>query len=460
MNRFSLSNTLLLSFFTLLLFSAGCFEPVEGDDGSDSSATEDEDEDEDENEGEDGGAQPAPDAGSPTTDGGATGMHRDGGQPSPPDSGSPTNDAGNSAPDTEDSGNANPPDAGSSMMDHQDGGAMTAPDAGTPMMGNEDSGTITDADAGASAPDAGSPDGGSNNTMPTCTTDLLEWTAHKTDDGLHPDAHEQKLVWLMNRARQDPTAEGIWLAESTDPDVAIGRDYFGVDPDMIKTDFAALSPKPPAAFDAQLYEASRLHSVDMMERNSQDHDGQFDKINASGFNMSGGRVSVFAYGDSALNVHAALNIDWGFTSTGVQDPPGHRFAIMGVLFPGAQNELSNVGFAMVPNNDPTTDMGPFVFSGAYLSGGGGEYNRFIVGTVFHDANENQIYDEGEGLEGVHVIPDSGYYFAITGEAGGYAIPVIDPGTFNVSFGCGSLSTAETKTITLDEDSVLLDHIVP
>ena len=181
LNRFFLSNTLLLSFFTLLLFSAGCFEPVEGDDGSDSSATEDEDEDEDEdeNEGEDGGAQPAPDAGSPATDGGGTSMHLDGGQPSSPDSGSPINDAGNLGPNAEDSGSANPPDAGSSMMDHQDGGAMTAPDAGTPITGSEDGGTIIDADAGASTPDAGSPDGGSDNTMPTCTTDLLEWTAHK-----------------------------------------------------------------------------------------------------------------------------------------------------------------------------------------------------------------------------------------------------------------------------------------
>ncbi|MBW2683973.1 MAG: hypothetical protein JRC69_10515, partial [Deltaproteobacteria bacterium] len=56
-----------------------------------------------------------------------------------------------------------------------------------------------------------------------------EWKYHKTADGSHPNGHEQQVVWLMNRARSNPTREGVWLAGSTDPNVARGRDYFGVD---------------------------------------------------------------------------------------------------------------------------------------------------------------------------------------------------------------------------------------
>ena len=138
-----------------------------------------------------------------------------------------------------------------------------------------------------------------------------EWLLHKTLDGQHPDADEQALVWLMNWARQDPTAEGIWLATSNDPDVAGGRSFFGVDVELLEDEFAAIAAAPPAAFDRRLYEASLAHSLDLIGRDAQDHDGQFSRVGDSGFVHAGGRASVFSYARSALNAHAAFNIDWG-----------------------------------------------------------------------------------------------------------------------------------------------------
>jgi hypothetical protein len=55
-----------------------------------------------------------------------------------------------------------------------------------------------------------------------------EWTWHKTADGQHPDGTEQAMLWLMNRARQNPAAEGVWPATSNEPDVAGGRTFFQV----------------------------------------------------------------------------------------------------------------------------------------------------------------------------------------------------------------------------------------
>jgi len=51
---------------------------------------------------------------------------------------------------------------------------------------------------------------------------MTEWTYHKSADGSHPDGTEQQLMWLMNRARSNPTAEGVWLATKSDPDVEGG----------------------------------------------------------------------------------------------------------------------------------------------------------------------------------------------------------------------------------------------
>ena len=283
-----------------------------------------------------------------------------------------------------------------------------------------------------------------------------EWTNHKSLDGINPDASEQRMMWLMNRARTDPTAEGIWLAESTDPDVAGGRNFFNVDLDELKAAFALLPPKPPAAFDIRLHDASELHSLDLIARDAQDHNGQFDRINASGFACNGGRVSVFSYSGSALNAHAALNIDWGNGPFGMQDPPGHREAIMGV-WPFAGPGLTNVGLAMVPENDQQTQVGPLVFSGAYCQAGTGDFNRFLVGTVWDDFDMDGVYDEGEGLAGVSVTPDLGTYYAITGDAGGYAIPIEAAGTYVVTFSGGGMGGSSVdKTVDVGVDSVLLD----
>jgi hypothetical protein len=287
---------------------------------------------------------------------------------------------------------------------------------------------------------------------------LAEWTNHKSPGGADPSAAEQKMLWLMNRARQDPTAEGAWLASIDDPDVVLAVNYFGVDLNLLQSDFAALAPKPPAAFDMRLHDASVDHSLDLIARDAQDHTGQIEKLQSSGFGFSYCRVSVFSYTESVIHGHAALNIDWGTGAQGsvggMQVPPGHRYAIMGVApDPG----LTSAGLALVPEANGATQVGPLVFSGAYCTGGGSEHNRFIVGTVWQDLDADDEYDEGEGLGGVVVTPDAGGYYAVTGDAGGYAIPVTVAGTYTVNFTGGDMgSSAVDLTAVVAADSVLLD----
>ena len=283
-----------------------------------------------------------------------------------------------------------------------------------------------------------------------------EWMHHKSVDGQDPEPGEQKMLWFMNRARTDPTAEGIWLANISDPNVAYARTYFGVDLAVLQSAFASLDAKPPAAFDIRLHDASVLHSEALIARDAQDHTGQFDKVYASGFNCNGGRASVFSYTRSPLHGHAALNIDWGSgTPDGMQDPPGHRYAIMGVG--GGSAGLTNVGLALVPVANQALRVGPLVFSGAYCQARSPDYNRFIVGTVWDDLDLDDEYDEGEGLDGVMIAPDHGTYYAITGASGGYAIPVTSPGAYTVTFSGGELNASQIVVdIDVGEGSFLLD----
>jgi hypothetical protein len=288
-------------------------------------------------------------------------------------------------------------------------------------------------------------------TEPSAST---EWTYHKTGDNLHPDGNEQQMLWLMNRARSDPAQEGAWLATVSDPDIAAARTYWGVNLTVLQNEFAAIPAKPPAAFDVRLYNAAKAHSDYLISIDGQTHDGQFNRIDAAGFEYTAAAGIVFSYSENTLYGHAGFNIDWGPGTDGTQDPPGHRNAIMSV-----SGNYTNVGYAVVAEANPATQVGPQVITGNLCYANTGfpdHHNRFLVGTVWIDSNDNDQYDPGEGIGGVTVEPDQGAYYAVTSMSGGYAIPITTPATYEVTFSGSSITTPVARTVTVGSTSVLLD----
>ena len=286
------------------------------------------------------------------------------------------------------------------------------------------------------------------------TAATTEWTYHKTGDNLHPDGNEQQFLWLMNRARSDPAQEGIRLAAMDDPDVAAARVYFGVDAGVLQNEFAGYAAKPPAAFDARLYQAAKAHSDYLISIDGQNHDNQIARITNAGFSYSQAAGIVFSYSDHVIFGYAGFNIDWGNGTAGTQDPPGHRYAIMSL-----SGNYTNAGIAVVPEAAPQTAVGPQVISGNLCEANTGfpdHYNRFIVGTVWEDTNSNDQYDPGEGLADVTVMPDKGAFFAVTGISGGYAIPITAADDYRLTFSGGDLTGVFTRTVTVGTTSVLED----
>ncbi len=287
----------------------------------------------------------------------------------------------------------------------------------------------------------------------------VEWTFHKTGDGAHPDGNEQQFMWLMNRARANPTEEGIWLATMDDPDVAAARDYFHVALDLLRTEFAAISVKPPAAFDVRLYNAAKSHSDYLISIDGSNHTGQFERIEAAGFYYISARGNVFSYSKTAVYGHAGFNIDWGYGSdgSGMQDGRGHRLAVMSM-----DGTYTNVGIAAVPEGNPSTSVGPLVVTGNYCSANpsyAGHYNLFIVGTVWEDKDGDSFYDPGEGIGGVTVTPSQGTYYAVTSNSGGYAIPLSSGGSYEVTFSGPGIPSGSVRSATVGSESVLLDLLV-
>lgn len=283
-----------------------------------------------------------------------------------------------------------------------------------------------------------------------------EWLYHKTVDSKHPNGIEQSQLWFINRARSNPTVEGIWLATESHVDVSNGRDYFEVDVVKLQAEFAVISPMPPAAFDRRLYEAARVHSEDLISRDAQDHNNQFDRVDDANFSwLSLGGV-VFSYTRSGLHAHAAFNIDWGFEDDGMQTGRGHRVALM-----SDGKEYTNVGIASIYDDDSENSVGPYVTTGNYAkanSSSADHFNAFVVGTVWTDSNSNGWYDDGEGLSGVTIMPSIGTYYAITADSGGYAIPITETGAVTLNFSGGSLPASGSISTTLSTVSQLVDFI--
>ena len=290
-----------------------------------------------------------------------------------------------------------------------------------------------------------------------------EWPLHKTEDSAHPDGDEQQVMWLMNRARANPTAEGIWLVDIDDPDVTSNQYYQNVDKARLELEFSWLDPKPPAAFDRRLYLAAKEHSEYMILVDEQTHDGQFDRIGAQDFHyisFSGyaARANIFWKAKSGQHCHATWNVDWGFPwahdEWWMQEGRGHRMAVMSV-----DGDYSNAGIALVSEQNPATDVGPLVASGNYCRANTnypGHYNRFLVGTVWQDLDRDDLYDPGEGMGNVTVMPDRGMYYAVTSNSGGYAIPITAPGAYEVAFSGPPIQGELVKTANVGEVSVLLD----
>lgn len=285
-----------------------------------------------------------------------------------------------------------------------------------------------------------------------------EWLFHKTEDNAHPDGNEQQMFWLMNRARTNPIKEGKWLVGDilTLPNnVTTEFNFRGISKDLVREEFAAIAPKPPSAFDRRLYEASKAHSEYMISIDTQTHDGQFQRVSQAGFSGNGGAASVFWTAQDGVHGHAVLNIDWGGgTPDGLQTGRGHRRSIH------ADNGLwTNVGLAMVADENTQNQAGPLVTSIAYYRastfGTSDHYNRFIVGTIWTDTNGNSQYDPGEGHGGVGILPDIGQFTAITGDAGGFAIPATEEGTYTITIWGGAITEPQERKVTVQDQNVLM-----
>ena len=255
-----------------------------------------------------------------------------------------------------------------------------------------------------------------------------------------PTDEEQLYLEYINRARANPPAEGLILATTTDPSVLTTYAYFGVDTNLMQSQFNAIAATPPLAMNAKLMAAARVHSGDMFTNQYQGHTGTDgsspgDRITAQGYSWSTCGENVFSYSEYVFYGHAAFEVDWGSGTGGMQTPPGHRLNIHNSTF-------REVGVGIVDGT--SGPVGPQLVTQDFATQPSA--TPFITGVVYYDLNRNGFYDVGEGIGGVTVQVPGSTYFAVTAASGGYAVPVTTNGNYAVSFTASGLSSNRVATV--------------
>ena len=274
-----------------------------------------------------------------------------------------------------------------------------------------------------------------------------------------PTNEEQYYLELINRARANPTAEGLRLATTTDSNVLQAYSAFGVNLVLMQTQFVLIAPAPPLSMNATLTTAARAHSQNMLQNNYQGHSGPDGSLTTRLQNYtSGGNgwsigENVYAYSKSVWYGHAGFEVDWGggVLNGGMQSPPGHRQNIHSPTF-------REVGIGVVlGSNGGSGGVGPQLVTQDFGTVGG--LLPFVTGVVYRDLNSNGFYDPGEGLGGVTVTVSGVNNFAVTASSGGYSVPVSGNGNYNVTFSGGSVPTNQKSVSVVNGENAKSDYVV-
>ena len=324
------------------------------------------------------------------------------------------------------------------------------------------------------------------------------WREYSIGD---PSSEEQMYLEYINRARALPWEEGFLLATVSDPEIQFAYQFFGTDLQRVVDEIALYPPQPPLAMESRLTQIARGHSQYMLSNAVQEHQERDpitgkvintteSRLLGSGYPLTAGGESVYAYAKTPLEGHASFEVDWGLGDGGVQRPPGHRnsnhdgaFREVGVgLVRGTQSRVTppvtnlivanvTVTNLMVTNVVVTNVMvtnvvitpavtntvGPSLVTLDF--GSRSDLPPLVTGVVYYDFNTNGFYDVDEGVPGVRVEGESSRWFATTASSGGYAIPGVE-GSQKIRFLSGDHELGSRTVSVIVGKNVKQDCILP
>jgi hypothetical protein len=267
---------------------------------------------------------------------------------------------------------------------------------------------------------------------------VAQQTATTQYDSGDPTPEEQLVLEYINRARADPSAEGVRLRN--DPNYLWKNLPGGGGP-------SAVDVRPPLAMNKALLLSARFHNDDMNKNGFFGHQdtvygNAWTRIkNGFGYPLVWGAENIASWmspttsQDELMTDGDCLDSNACAHRINLFDP---NYVEVGIGWLATAGYLTQ-DFAF--QNPRSVSAGPF-----------------LVGVVYNDLNGNNFYDIGEGISGVAITPSTGTYYAVSSTSGGYAFPIATSGTITVTAsgsGFGSIS----KTVSLTGANIKLDFTV-
>lgn len=295
--------------------------------------------------------------------------------------------------------------------------------------------------------------------------------------GIEPTDEEQWMLELINRARADPPAEGIRLANHPDPQIQSAHRFFNHDLQKMIEEFAGYPPVPPLAMNLQLLSAARQHAIDMKDNNFQGHIGSDgsdpgQRITKAGYPWNAYGENVYSYAKSVEYGHAGFVADWGVPSLGhrkntleFDDTPRYKEVGIGIVRTMSAKVLAakrlkiDDGFVSpgLETKSFAQQVGPMLITIDYASRF--SYVPQVLGVVYADLNQNAFYDSGEGLGGVTLTIEGSALSTSSYSSGGYSIPIMIPGVYTITASGGMLEAPVSKSFELSDSNVKVDFIL-
>lgn len=277
-----------------------------------------------------------------------------------------------------------------------------------------------------------------------------------------PTDEEQLYVEWINRARANPAAEGLRLAQSTDADIV--RELRRVNTNLLISQFGAIPSAPPLSINNKLTIAARLHTGHMFTNIYQGHQGPGEldmvgRILAQAYDFSTIGENVFSFARSVEHGHAGFNVDWGTNAStggsvgGMQNPAGHRINIHSPNF----KEIG-VGVILGSRTNGSARVGPQLVTQDFGTRFG--ITPLITGVSYFDINGNNFYDIGEGIGNVNVSVQGSVSGATTVRSGGYSVPVTTNGSYRVSFTGENFAGSNVNVSVQNLENRKVDLVLP
>lgn len=271
-----------------------------------------------------------------------------------------------------------------------------------------------------------------------------------------PSAQAQYMLELINEARTNPAAAAQRAASQDTTDLNMTMDFYGESISNAVAQVSQTPAKEPLAWNENLAAAATMQSQFQADSGVQTHSGPNgmnldQRLASKGYTgQANASENAYAYAKSVDNAMQAFLMDWG-----VADKGHRRNLLQGNV--GNDQAFNEVGIGIVATDN--SNLGPLVITQDFARSSANPTPK-LVGVVYNDANGDNFYTPGEGVDQVLITAKNKATGEVTSTtdwaSGGFQMD-LQPGSYTVTAVRGKRLLG-SQNVTVGSQNVKVDFV--